>query len=422
MMMFWILTIALVLVCLAIIAPPLMRTRPIAALDRDHQNVLIAGERIADLQLELDDDVLNQQEFEQAKQEVEATLLLDVDQRDDGDGLSVSGIGKGTLITLAAALPALAIFLYLQLGMPKLIDHQPLASVSAPALAQNVQSGEAPSMEDLLKRLTDRLKENPEDSGGWYMLGRMQMSMQQYDKAQTAFETTYKLTGDKLSVLLGLADSTAMNNGGKMAGRPQELIQKALQLAPMDITALWMAGMAAEEEGAYPEALEYLQRLMPLLRDKPDEAEHLQQMITRIQQNLGIAVTPMPMVASAQTPKSMSPSTGVRLKIRLSAELSAQVTPQDTIFVYAKAINGPRFPVSAARHQVSELPLEMTLDDSGAIMSSAKLSDFQQVLVGARVSKSGDAMTRSGDFKGEVSPVTVGDPGWIEIVIDRVVP
>jgi cytochrome c-type biogenesis protein CcmH len=102
--------------------------------------------------------------------------------------------------------------------------------------------------------------------------------------------------------------------------------------------------------------------------------------------------------------------------------MQQQANAGDTVFIYARAMNGPRFPLAAARHRVSDLPLEITLSDAQAVMPTAKLSDFPLVKVGARVSASGNAIAQSGDLIGERPDIEVGGKDVVEIVIDSVQP
>ena len=104
------------------------------------------------------------------------------------------------------------------------------------------------------------------------------------------------------------------------------------------------------------------------------------------------------------------------------AGVAAGAEPADTVFIFARALSGPRMPLAIVRKQVSDLPLTVTLDDSTAMTPAMKLSNFDEVTVGARVSKSGTAMPQSGDLQGLVEPVVPGVGPAIELTIDSRVP
>ena len=246
MLTFWIVTVLLLLLTLALLAPVLLGNRKLVDADRDRQNIQIAHDRIAELERERDDGVMSPEEFEQAKREVESALLIDVDQREEGDGVRISGVGKGTFAALIVLLPLLSGLLYLQLGEPSLIDPQPGHSEGFDLSSEG-------SIEEMIRKLALRLQENPEDAEGWFLMGRTMMVLDQYRHAVTAFENTLDLVGEEPSLLLALADALAMAEGGTMAGqRTKELVERALELEPANVTALWMAGMVSEERGDTP--------------------------------------------------------------------------------------------------------------------------------------------------------------------------
>ena len=105
----------------------------------------------------------------------------------------------------------------------------------------------------------------------------------------------------------------------------------------------------------------------------------------------------------------------------LAPALAAQAAPGDTVFIYARAAQGPRMPLAIVRKQVSDLPFDFKLDDSSAMSPATRLSGAGQVVVSARISKSGQATPQSGDLRAESAPVAVGARG-IALVIDQRVP
>lgn len=419
MTLFWIITAAMILAALAMLAPSLLRTRQLHSLDRDQQNVVIARERLAELAAERDQGTLDQAQFEQAKGELERSLLSDLDQQSEQAApAGTSGGGRLALGIVALFVPALTLGLYAYLGTPDLVEPR------NPALAAaHERGGELPSVEQMVGALVERLKQNPEDTNGWYLLGRTNMALKDYAGAAAAFETVHKLVGDEPSVLLGWADALAMNANGDMRGKPTELIRRAVKLAPQDTTALWLAGMAEEQAGNPELAIAHWERLVPQIQDDPQASARIAALITNAREKSGVSVQTLaaaPEVASSKP--TIAAGRGVTVRVSLSPELSGKASPDEALFVYARALQGPKMPLAAARMQVKDLPLTVLLDDSGAMMPSMKISNFEQVVVGARVSRSGGAITQSGDLKGEVAPVEVGADNVVEIVIDTVVP
>ena len=413
MITFWIITIAMIAVAIAVIAPALLRKQQPneSKTYRDGQNVTIAQEHLADLDEELANGTLTQEIYDQSKLELEQTLLFDLEEQGAvAQQESGSSAGKRAFIAILLAIPLITVLLYLQLGTDELIE---------PTTTAQSANGELPSIDKMLGDLKQRLEQNPNDADGWYLMGRTLMMMKQYAPAAKAYETTYRLVGDEPMVMLALADATAMAQGGNMAGRPTQLIFEAIAIDPNHTTGLWMAGMVSEEEGKNEEALNLWLRLRPLISEMPDEAAQLDVFIKRVAARLGKDVPQLQAAEPAST--TASGKAVINVTIKLDDALYSKVNGEETVFIYAKAIQGPRFPLAAARYQVKDLPITITLDDSSAVMATAKLSDFKEVRVGARVSYSGDAITQSGDLIGEIDNIKVGQ-NPVSITISDVSP
>ncbi len=418
-MLFWIISAALMLVALVILAPALLRSGSSETSDRDSQNVVIARERLAELNTEKEQGNLTEEQFDKAKRELEQALLLDLDQTVDNTDMSTaSGVGRLTLGAMVLLVPALTVGLYYHLGSPEMTRPTQERVAGAPH-----QGGEAmPSVEEMMAALMARLEENPEDSEGWFLLGRSYMALDNYAMASQAFERLHLLVGDDPVVLLSWADAQAMAQKGNLAGKPSELIRKAVKLAPEDTTALWLAGMVEDQSGNHQLAISYWERLEPKIKDDPESRQRIESLLASAREKAGSGEPAGPGSEPVAVSTAATATTGITVRVDLSPEFRGKVGPEESLFIYARALEGPRMPLAAARRKVSDLPLDLTLDDSTAMMPAMRLSNFEQVLVGARVSRSGEAMARSGDLSGEVAPVRVGAAGTVEILIDKLVP
>jgi len=248
--------------------------------------------------------------------------------------------------------------------------------------------------------------------------------MQRFDGAIEAYQNLYRLQPEEPDVMLMLADALSMKQQGQMAGRPAELINMALAKAPQNTTALWLSGMALEQQGQYQQALARWNKLHPLLNDNESEQVQLDVLINRVKQKLAgkgpvasqsVTASPAATPATKDVPAS---SAQVTLVVSLDEAFTAKVSPDDTIFVYAKAQTGPPMPLAAKRIQVKDLPATVVLDDSMAMMPQFKLSSFDTLVVGARVSKTGQAVGQTGDLFIEQEKVSHG--GQIKLVISRI--
>ena len=227
-----------------------------------------------------------------------------------------------------------------------------------------------------------------------------------------------QLVPDEAMLWTEYADSYAMTQGGSLRGAPTDILNKALALNPNYPNALALAGSAAMERGDYPVAVKYWQTLYDQLPDK--DSDPAKQVAAGLAQAKEVAAQvkggKMPAAAQAAAP-GKERITGT---VTLSAAVKAQARPADVVYVMARAESGPPMPLAVVRTQVKDLPLRFSLDDSNAVMSQAKLSDFDKVVVIARVSKSGDPMPQPGDLQGTSATIKPGASG-VKISIDSVV-
>ena len=423
---FWILTAVMTLVTVAAIVPAILRKRRNTALDRNRQNIAIARERLAELEAEHAAGKLPADAYAQAKSEFEKSLADDLEAESAAVEANAASGGRWVIAAVAVIVPAMAFGIYWQLGGPQYLD---VAGGNAGRVAAHgTAGGEMPSVEELVATLEQKLEEEPDQAEGWYLLGRTYMSMQRYEDAVTAFGKVNEMMPDQPAILISLADASAMAQGGRISGAPAELVAKALVLDPENSTALWLAGKAEAEAGNNAEAVKYWRRVEALSQDDPATLAEIRSQISAAEQAGGLAPAAQPEPAEAQPSAPAAPAApetagvGITVDVSLDAALAAQADPGDTVFVFARALEGPPMPLAVARHTVAELPLRVTLTDAMAMMPQMKLSNFPAVRVSARVSRSGDAMTKPGDLVSEDARVDIASADSVSLKIDRAVP
>ena len=426
MITFWLIAGVMLLLALLLLARALRSRRESIEVDRNEQNLLIAEERLQVAETEFADKEISESEYLQIKAEIENTLADELAQK-KGKRIGTSNAGAVGTAVIGLVLPLFALAMYGLLGSPDYIDT--VARQSAVETQPHGQAtGEQPqSFESMVETLASKLEQDPDNLEGWFLLGRSLMSLGRYDEAKQAFEVVNsKLPEPQAGVLLALANAVAMGQEGRLEGRPAELVQQALVLDSQNTTALWLAGMAAEESGELESALRYWEQAEPLLADDPENQAELRGMMLEVADKLGrtlsfedTAVNQQP--ETFEVPKA-SPAPGdmakqVRVRVSLSEDALAAVSPEDTVFIFARAVSGPPMPLAAARYQVRELPLELTLDDSMAMMPQMKISTFDEVNVSAKISMSGSADVSPDDRSSGIMRVELPMTGVVELVI-----
>lgn len=424
--LFFIVVSAMVLIALVWVLPALWRGRADTGVDRNRQNIMIARERLAELDAQAQAGIISAAELEAARAEVEGTLLNDVadidsDQREN-TAAGASG-GAWAAVAVAAGVPIVAGLLYLTLGMPRVLLGGGTTTAALPQDHPQTGPGqEAASVEELVAKVEARLRENPQDARGWEILANTYMALNRYEDAAKALQRQIALVGEQAELLVRRADALAMSRGGELSGEPEKLLRRALELEPDHPTGLWLSGIAAERRGDTAASLEFLRKAEPLFADKPESLAALREQITAAENKLGIASAPSPAASSAGPKPAQQAPASITVQVSLDKELDQQVAPEDTVFVIARAVKGPRMPLAVARKTVKDLPLEVRLDDSMAMMPNMKLSSFGSVEIVARVSKTGNAIAQSGDLVGKRGPLALPVEGPVAVAISERIP
>ena len=266
----------------------------------------------------------------------------------------------------------------------------------------------------MIAQLAERLKSRPDDAEGWQMLARSNVVIGKHAQAIEAFKEAARLRPDDANLLADYADALAMTNNRSLDGEPGQLIERALKLEPNNPKALALAGTAAFDRRDYKAAVRHWEKLV---RVEPADGPFAQQVQGSIAEARQLAGMPpaATLVADAAAPTALAQVSGT---VSLAPALKGRVAPDDTLFVFARAVDGPRMPLGIVRKRVSDLPLQFTIDDSMAMSPDAKLSSASRVIVGARISKGGNAMPQNGDYQGLSPAVAVGSAG-LKLVIDQ---
>jgi cytochrome c-type biogenesis protein CcmH len=268
----------------------------------------------------------------------------------------------------------------------------------------------------MVDKLAQRMKEQPNDAEGWAMLARSYTVLGRHPEALVAYEKAVALRKDDPTLLADYADSLAVKNNHKLDGEPMKLVERALKLDPKNIKALSLAGTSAFDRKDYAGAVKQWEKVVAI---GPADNAFVQQLgpaIDEARQLAGLPPASKPLdgaAATSATSATLAAAAGSTVSgtVSLSAALAKQAKPEDTVFVFARPAPGTGMPLAILRKQVKDLPLDFTLDDSMAMSPANALSGSKKVVVGARVSKSGNAMPQPGDLSGQSAEVSVGAKG-----------
>ncbi|HUP05894.1 MAG TPA: tetratricopeptide repeat protein [Caldimonas sp.] len=251
----------------------------------------------------------------------------------------------------------------------------------------------------------DRIRRDPRDVEAWALLAHSLEMLGKFAEASHAYERLVALRPNDAQAVADYADALAVANGRRFAGRPAELIERALALDARNPKALALAGSAAYERGDWRQAAQHWSRALDATSDpafRADLAASLKQ--ARVQ----LGEEP---AATLPAPKAVGTARTVSGRLLIADDLVPTLPPEATVFVFARPADGSRMPVALIKRQVRDLPFSFTLDDASSLVPGARLSQQTTVVVGARVSRDGDVLPKPGDLEGWSAPVPVGASG-----------
>ena len=377
MILFWAIAAALAAVALALVLRPLLARGKAAPVDRGEANLAIYRDQLRELETDLAAGTLAQADYDRSRAELETRLLRDVVE----EPAPQRGSGRGLALLLALAIPLWAAGLYFAVGNPRAIETP----------AENLQA--------MVERLAAHLRENPDDGAGWKLLGRAYASMERFPEAADAYAKAAMRAPRDAQLLADFAEALAMARGRVLEGEPEKLLARALELEPANLKALALAGTAAFTRRDYRAAQAHWEKMLRLVPAESEEGRSIQ--------------------ASIDEAKALAAQRPLKGRISIAKKLAAEARPDDTVFIFVRAAEGPPAPLAVMRKQVRDLPFEFALDDSMAMAPDLRLSGFPRVVVGARVSRSGDAAPQPGDLQG-VSAAVANDAERVRVVIDQV--
>lgn len=421
MTVFWIICALLLIVAVLFLVLPLWRASAKSNdVLRDAANLEILRDQSAELENDLRNGLLTQEAYEQGKRELQVRLLDEVQQKNSGSGLTHHPARK-LAIVLAILLPVFAIPLYLTLGNPKALLPQ-----EEPALAAGFGTLRSEAALQELERKMERLPENPD---GWLLLARSYVELERYDDAVRCYANLVKLVPNEAQVWADYADAKAMTNNQSLLGEPTKFLEKAVALDGNNAAARALSGSAAMERGDYVAAVTHWQKLLELLPPDYQGVDMIQQGLAQAKQFLSmqpggkqklVQLEAASSAGKAQQTQSAGPAIAISGKVSLDPALAGKVSPDDTLFILARAAEGPKMPLAVLRKQVKDLPLSFTLDDTMAMQPQLKLSGFDRVVVVARISKAGSPMAQPGDLEGSIEGVMPGSK-QLDLRINRVI-
>ncbi|MBK3871168.1 c-type cytochrome biogenesis protein CcmI [Stutzerimonas frequens] len=393
---FWIAAASLLLVALAFLLLPILRGRRAQAEeDRTALNVALYEERMAELTVQHEAGTLSAEQLEAGRADAARELLEDTEE---SGAPRTARLGRSVPLVAALLVPLMGYGLYLHWGASDKVQ-----------LARQF-SGQPRTVEEMTARLEQAVKAQPDSAEAWYFLGRTYMNQERPADAAKAFAQVVELAGRQPELLGQWAQALYFARNRQWTPDLQALTDEALRGDPQEVTSLGLLGIAAFEEARYADAVRFWEQLVAALPENDPSREAIRGGINRAREQLGepAETASQPEVAGIT----------LQVEVQLDPEVAKAVSPQDSVFVFARAVAGPPAPLAAKRLTVADLPASISLSDADAMIPSLKISSVEQVVLMARISSTGDAT--KGEWMGRSEALdTKGEERTVRLVIDR---
>ncbi|HEB82644.1 MAG TPA: c-type cytochrome biogenesis protein CcmI [Gammaproteobacteria bacterium] len=441
---FWAILVVMLLVAISLLVYPLIRVRGSSAIAYKDSNLQINADKLRELDEDLEEGRIDQAFYQAAREELDRELLIDIPEASQQTAAEhyVAAAERHPAIALLISVfvPMLALLLYLQLGMHSASDETQLT-------AQTAAQKQAGSIEEMTQKLQARVEANGGTVEEWTMLARAHKYLGELELAAAAYAAALEQDSENAQLMLERAEVMALNNERRFNDESRALVMRAYELQPDNPNVLWFAGYAEFQYGNYRQAIDLLTRLLPMATQEEEVVKSIVSIISQSRDKLiaageevppmetlireAMAKAPAAMPAQAQaTPAagaaaaSQPAATGTRLQVSvtISDEARSKFNANDAVFVYAKAKQGPRMPLAVKKMTLADLPATVTLDDSMAMMAGMNISAFDQLVVSARVTKTGSAIASSGDYIGQLDVQNDRTESAVNITINKPVP
>lgn len=411
----WLGIILLTLVALSFVCWPLfglVKANQLAVgVNRQQENISIFEQRLAELQKELQQNLLNEESFTELKLELEKNLLVDA-SLEDSELKILSKVTKPQMVMVVVicfALPMFSLGLYAKYG-----SSEDLMWANNKNSSHQLPDGEKPTAKQAIALLEEELVREPDNAEGWYMLAGIYMGTNQFDKGADAFSKVLEILPEEspqFPSVVGQYAQSIFFIEGKVSQKVKTQISRALEIDADEVVSLGLLGIAAFEINEYQSAIDYWNHA--LQNAEPNAAQALKSGISKAEQRLtdaGVVIK-----------KSEITKLNVVVDVEISGTLKAQLNSDAVLFVFARPVGG-RIPLAAVKMKVSDLPKRVILDDSLAMMANAKISLQKKVEVSARISLSGQPQSKKGDFESAVLVLDViENSSSVKLLINKVV-
>lgn len=428
MIIMWASFALLTLIAVVFVALPFFKKERVQSVTHNANSELIAiyQQRLAELANDLQEQRIEQQSYNESVIELKRRLLNELSPEK-----SLYSRGNNLILALtgSAFLVVLTVIFYSATGSQKQLENWYAAMENLPEYGERavMQNGEPLTQNELQAfalGLRTKLAQSGDDQVAWMLLGRVAMSLNEFDMAQQSFDKALRLDPDNLSVLVSYSQVLLLEGSEANMTRAAGMLSRVLKSEPTNIDAISLLALIAYERHDWQQAKSAFAVLLSTMEPQDSRYSMIEQRITEIEQKIAeqnSTITPVNSAVAKQSAESDDAS-AITVTVDLSAELQEKLPKNGTLFVFAKAANGPPMPLAVVKLTQFNFPLKVQLSDSNSMVEGLTLSSTDKIVLTARVSKDSSVMPSTGELEGQSSALERENLTQHTLLIDKILP
>ncbi|WP_405631231.1 c-type cytochrome biogenesis protein CcmI [Pseudoalteromonas sp. Ld20] len=424
MILMWASFVLLTLLAIAFVALPFLTKERIQNLTYNANSELIAiyEQRLGELSLDLAEQRIEQQSYDESIIELKCRLLNELSPE---KSLFSRGNNRIFALTGSAFLVVLTLIFYTATGSQHQLESWKAAMENLPEYGERavMQKGEPLTQNELQAfalGLRTKLAQSGDDEVAWMLLGRVAMSLNEYDMAQQSFDKVLRLNPENLAVLISYSQLMLLQGDDVSMNKAAQMLSRVLKDEPTNLDAISLLALIAYERHDWLEAKAAFEMLLNSMDEQDSRYNMIAQRIAEIDQNIAAKntqITPVEKSFAASTETS-----NISVTIELAPQLIANLPEKGTLFVFAKAASGPAMPLAVVKLTQYSFPLQVQLSDNNSMVEGLTLSSTEQIILTARISKDASVMPSSGELEGKSGILQRSETSEYTLLIDELIP
>ncbi|MFP3423986.1 c-type cytochrome biogenesis protein CcmI [Pseudoalteromonas sp. SIMBA_162] len=416
MILMWACFALLTLIALAFVMLPFLQKERVKTITHNANAELISiyEQRLVDLKTDLDNQRIDDANYSESIVELKRRLLNELSPE---KSLISKGNNRIFALTGGAFVIALSGIFYSLTGSQQQISawHDAMDNLSEYGERAVMQKGEQLTQNELQAfalALRTKLSRSGDDEMAWMLLGRVAMSLNEFDMAQQSFDKALRMNPDNKQVLISYSQILLLEGSEANMTRAAGMLSKVLNAEPTNLDAISLLALIAYERKDWPQAKAAFEVLLASMEKNDSRYSLISQRIADIELQMQSEGSVMP----------VTKANSIAVTVNVASELINKLPEKGTLFVFAKAANGSPMPIAAVKLTSYSFPVTVELNDSTAMVEGMNLSSAEDIIISARISLDDSVMPSSGELEGHSGSLKRESVSEYQLKIDTLIP